>query len=67
MRWRLVRRRRGARRHAIYWNSSAKDGTNKRTDAYGGSIENRAKLMLEVAKVVPRKPDPSGPASAFRR
>jgi N-ethylmaleimide reductase len=28
----------------------AKDGTNKRTDAYGGSIENRAKLMLEVAK-----------------
>ena len=30
----------------------AKDGTNKRTDAYGGSIENRAKLMLEVSKVV---------------
>src|SRR6202023_212937 len=30
----------------------AKDGSNKRTDAYGGSIENRAKLMLEVAKVV---------------
>ena len=30
----------------------AKDGTNKRTDAYGGSIENRARLMLEVAKVV---------------
>src|SRR3954454_1820040 len=30
----------------------AKDGANKRTDAYGGSIENRAKLMLEVAKVV---------------
>lgn len=29
----------------------AKDGTNKRTDAYGGSIENRAKLMLEVSKV----------------
>jgi len=27
----------------------AKDGTNKRTDAYGGSIENRARLMLEVA------------------
>ena len=26
----------------------AKDGTNKRTDAYGGSIENRARLMLEV-------------------
>ena len=30
----------------------ARDGTNKRTDAYGGSIENRAKLMLEVSKVV---------------
>lgn len=30
----------------------AKDGANKRTDAYGGSIENRAKLMLEVSKVV---------------
>jgi N-ethylmaleimide reductase len=24
------------------------DGTNQRTDAYGGSIENRARLMLEV-------------------
>ena len=33
----------------------AKDGTNKRTDAYGGSIENRAKLMLEVAKVVSQR------------
>ena len=30
----------------------AKDGTNKRTDAYGGAIENRAKLMLEVTKAV---------------
>jgi len=30
----------------------AKDGSNKRTDAYGGGIENRARLMLEVAKVV---------------
>lgn len=30
----------------------AKDGTNKRTDAYGGSIENRAKLMLEISKAV---------------
>ncbi len=30
----------------------AKDGANKRTDAYGGSIENRARLMLEVAKAV---------------
>lgn len=30
----------------------ARDGTNKRTDAYGGPIENRAKLMLEVARAV---------------
>jgi N-ethylmaleimide reductase len=30
----------------------ARDGANKRTDAYGGSIENRAKLMLEVTKAV---------------
>jgi N-ethylmaleimide reductase len=30
----------------------AKDGANKRTDIYGGSIENRARLMLEVAKAV---------------
>jgi N-ethylmaleimide reductase len=30
----------------------AKDGSNKRTDAYGGSIENRARLMLEVAEAV---------------
>jgi 2,4-dienoyl-CoA reductase-like NADH-dependent reductase (Old Yellow Enzyme family) len=28
------------------------DLTNKRTDAYGGSIENRARLMLEVADAV---------------
>lgn len=26
-----------------------KDGANRRTDAYGGSIENRARLTLEVA------------------
>ncbi|MBY0383119.1 MAG: alkene reductase [Xanthobacteraceae bacterium] len=30
----------------------ARDGANKRTDAYGGSIENRARLMLEVSKAV---------------
>jgi N-ethylmaleimide reductase len=30
----------------------AKDGANKRTDAYGGSIENRARLMIEVSKAV---------------
>ena len=30
----------------------AKDGANRRADAYGGAIENRARLMLEVAKAV---------------
>lgn len=30
----------------------AKDGANHRTDAYGGSVENRARLMLEVATTV---------------
>jgi N-ethylmaleimide reductase len=30
----------------------AKDGANHRTDAYGGSIENRARLMLEVTSAV---------------
>lgn len=30
----------------------ARDGANKRTDAYGGAIENRARLMLEVSKAV---------------
>lgn len=29
-----------------------KDGTNKRTDAYGGSIENRARLLMEVVTAV---------------
>jgi len=28
------------------------DGTNKRTDRYGGSIENRARLLLEVTEAV---------------
>ncbi|MGB3864472.1 MAG: alkene reductase [Xanthobacteraceae bacterium] len=30
----------------------ARDGSNKRADAYGGAIENRARLMLEVARAV---------------
>lgn len=30
----------------------AKDGTNHRTDRYGGSIENRARLLLEVTEAV---------------
>jgi len=29
-----------------------RDGTNKRTDAYGGSVENRARLLLEVTEAV---------------
>lgn len=28
------------------------DGTNKRTDSYGGPIENRAKLMLELTEAL---------------
>jgi N-ethylmaleimide reductase len=30
----------------------ARDGSNVRTDAYGGSVENRARLMLEVTAAV---------------
>jgi N-ethylmaleimide reductase len=30
----------------------AKDGANARDDAYGGSVENRSRLMLEVAAAV---------------
>lgn len=29
-----------------------RDGTNKRTDHYGGSFENRARLLMEVTKAV---------------
>lgn len=29
-----------------------RDGTNKRTDAYGGSVQNRARLTLEVTEAV---------------
>src|SRR5262249_54268037 len=29
-----------------------RDGTNKRTDAYGGSIENRMRFLLEVVDAV---------------
>ena len=29
-----------------------RDGTNKRSDAYGGSLENRARLTLEVVEAV---------------
>ncbi len=30
----------------------ARDSSNKRTDAYGGSIENRAKLMIEATAAI---------------
>lgn len=30
----------------------AKDGSNTRTDAYGGSVENRARMILEVTAAV---------------
>ncbi len=29
-----------------------RDGSNKRTDAYGGSLENRARLLMEVTQAV---------------
>ena len=32
-----------------------KDGANRRTDAYGGSIENRARLLLEVTAAVAKE------------
>ncbi|TPD72596.1 alkene reductase [Stenotrophomonas maltophilia] len=32
-----------------------KDGANQRTDAYGGSVENRARLLLEVTTAVARE------------
>ncbi|KPN05042.1 alkene reductase [Xanthomonas arboricola] len=32
-----------------------KDGANQRTDAYGGSIENRARLLLEVVAAVSKE------------
>ncbi|WP_395945524.1 alkene reductase [Brevundimonas sp.] len=33
----------------------AKDGANQRTDSYGGSIENRARLMIEVTAAVAKE------------
>jgi N-ethylmaleimide reductase len=34
--------------HGYLLDSFLRDGSNHRTDAYGGSIENRARLLLEV-------------------
>ena len=36
-----------------------KDGANKRTDAYGGSIENRVRLAVEVAEAILQEWEPS--------
>jgi N-ethylmaleimide reductase len=39
---------------AICLISSPRCGTNRRTDAYGGSIENRARLLFEIAEALTR-------------
>src|SRR5208283_3689168 len=36
--------------HGYLLDAFLRDATNHRTDAYGGSIENRARLLFEVAK-----------------
>jgi N-ethylmaleimide reductase len=36
--------------HGYLLDAFLRDGTNHRTDAYGGSIENRARLLLEVTE-----------------
>jgi N-ethylmaleimide reductase len=38
--------------HGYLLDAFLRDGTNHRTDAYGGSIENRARLILETAQAV---------------
>jgi N-ethylmaleimide reductase len=37
--------------HGYLLDAFLRDGTNHRTDAYGGSIQNRARLLLEVTAV----------------
>lgn len=44
-----------------------KDGANQRADAYGGSVENRARLLLEVTAAVAQEIDLSAPVYAFPR
>ena len=36
--------------HGYLLDAFLRDGTNHRTDAYGGSIENRSRLLVEVTK-----------------
>lgn len=38
--------------HGYLLDAFLRDGANKRTDAYGGSIENRARFLLEVMAAV---------------
>ncbi|MEP7209355.1 MAG: alkene reductase [Alphaproteobacteria bacterium] len=38
--------------HGYLLDAFLRDGSNRRTDGYGGSIENRARLLLEVAVAV---------------
>jgi N-ethylmaleimide reductase len=38
--------------HGYLLDAFLRNGTNHRTDAYGGSIENRARLLLEVTEAV---------------
>jgi N-ethylmaleimide reductase len=38
--------------HGYLLDAFLKDGSNQRTDAYGGSIENRARLLLEATQAV---------------
>ncbi len=37
--------------HGYLLDAFLRDGTNQRTDSYGGSVENRARLLLEVTRV----------------
>jgi N-ethylmaleimide reductase len=41
--------------HGYLLDAFLRDGTNHRTDLYGGAIENRARLLLQVAKVVAKE------------
>jgi N-ethylmaleimide reductase len=43
-----------------------RDSINDRSDAYGGSIENRARLMLEVRRPITTRSAAAAPASACR-
>lgn len=44
-----------------------RDSSNQRTDAYGGDIENRTRLLAEVCRRLPMKSLPSAPACVCRR